>query len=234
MSNVVKSSGGEDYQSAVVFNFADVEDSAAGIVSAAQTEAAEITAAARKAATEESAGAAEKGRAEGLEAGRREGLEAGRQEGRKEAFEAARAQIEKAAEALGGALAEFSAMKDELFVQAERDLLKLSMLVARKVVAREVEADDHVTAENLKRCLDVLSNRKNITVRVAPSVLETMQECLGELAKATGELSTTRLEGDPDISPGGCVITASQGSLDARIETQFEELERILFGNGDE
>ena len=233
MSNVVKSVEAADYGGALVFDFCDLEGRAAVITAEAEAEAARIIKAARARGEEMAAEAAREARAEGREKGREEGLQAGREEGHREAFEKAQAETEKLAQTLGSALAEFSSLKDGLFVQAEKELLDLAMLIARKVVSREVEADRHVTTENLARCLEILSGHGNVTVRVAPDVLDNVKKCLPELLKTADNLSSVTIEGDPDVSPGGCVVNSKAGLLDAQIETQFGEIERILFGNGD-
>ncbi len=234
MSNVVKSAEAADYGGALVFDFCDLENRASAIIAEAEAEAGRIIEAARAKGEKMAADAAAQARAEAREKGREEGIRAGREEGRREAFEKARGEIDKLAETLERALAEFSSLKDHLFVQAEKELLDLAMLIARKVVAREVEADRHVTVENLARCLDMLSGRGNLTVRVAPGVLENVKECLPELLKTTEDLSSVTVQGDPDVSPGGCVVNSQAGLLDAQIETQFGEIERVLFGNGNE
>jgi flagellar biosynthesis/type III secretory pathway protein FliH len=35
---------------------------------------------------------------------------------------------------------------------------------------------------------------------------------------------------DDDISPGGVIIETEAGSIDARLETQLDALERAMFG----
>jgi len=231
LSNVVKAGAADAYRSAIAFDLADVEAQAAALLSRAEGEAAAVIAAARKSAEEIRRTAADGARVEGFEAGRKEGAELGGREGREAAFARAQADIATLSAALCAAAAELSRTKDDLFTQAEMDLLKLSVLIARKIVGREVAADRHVTPDNVKRCLDLLSERRNLVIRVAPSTLDVVNERLPEISKTLGDLSSVKLVADQSLEPGGCLVTSQSGVLDATIEAQFAEVERVLFGD---
>jgi len=233
LSNVVKRELAEGYRRAVVLELGDIEAEAARIISEAEARAAAIIESANKAAAEMGARARSDGHAAGLAAGRDDGLKAGRAEGHRDAFAQARDEILKAAESLAGACTEFSILKENLFKQAESDLLKLSIMIARKITAKEISGDAHITAQNVKRCLDMLSQRKDLVVRVAPQAVAVVQEMLPELSKRLGDLSGVKVVADEEIAPGGCLVTGQSGMLDATIESQFAEVERILFGDGD-
>lgn len=234
MSKIIKSHEAESYNSPLVFDFADIEHRAGALIAQTEARAAVIIAEAKREAEVLRAKALEDGREEGLSRGIEEGRADGAEKGRSDALEQASAELDALSLSLQAAMEEFSTQKDTLFVQAENDLLQLSLLIAKKVIAREVEADQHVTVDNLKRCLEVLSVRKNVTVRVAPQVFDTVESALPELSRATGALSSVKIEADERVSPGGCLITAEQGTLDATIETQLAEVEAILFGKCDE
>lgn len=234
MSNVIKQNDADSYASPLVFDFSDVERRAASLVAEAELKASALISASESQAVALKSAAAEKGREEGHAAGRDTGKEEGLRLGREEAFAEYSDSLGKLASSLQTALADFAELRNDLFRQAEKDLLDLSVLIAGKIVAREVVADAHVTVENLKRALAVLSNRTDLAVRVAPDALDLVKESLPELEKTVGRLNGVRLLADPELTPGGCVVTTASGVLDASIETQLAEVERILFGNPDE
>lgn len=230
MSNVIKAEHAGEYGDAPVFDLSDIEAQAGAIISAAEARAAQLLNEAEAGCRELADKAAEEGRARGVEEGRKEGLRLGADEAREDAYAKAHDEIAELTATLVKACENFSNAKDGLYQQAQQDLLDLSLLIARKIVAREIDGDAHVTADNLQRCLETLSNRKNLTVRVAPMVVRTVEERLEELSKRMSDLSAVRVMGDEEVSPGGCVISGESGMVDATIETQFAEVERILFG----
>jgi flagellar assembly protein FliH len=211
-------------------DLSDIEAQARRILSEAQAKAFAILEAAERAGRDVRERAQKEGREGGLAAGREEGLAAGRAQGRKEAFDGASKEIASATEGLVESLRQFAERKDGLFTQAESDLLKLSLVIARKVVAREVAADAHVTAANVKRCLEMLSQRKNLVIRVAPGTLAVVEEALPEMGRKLGDLSSVKVLADESVSPGGCLVTGESGMIDATMESQLEEVERVLFG----
>ncbi len=233
MSNVVKQQDGEGLSGGLVFDFADIENRADEVIRRAEANAVEILKAAEKTARERARQAAEEGRGEGKQAGFEEGRKEGFEAGRREAYEEAAGELRTLAETLRAAFVDFDERKERLHRQAQVDLLELSLLIARKVIAREIEADAHVTRDNLKRCLEVLSARKNVTVHVAPSVVETLEKALPELAKTFGDIESVKIEADGEVSPGGCLIVGKDGSLDATVEAQLREVEDIVFGKCD-
>jgi flagellar assembly protein FliH len=230
LSNVVKSRLAGDLRSAPLYDLGDLEAEGAAIIARARSQAALIVEAAAREGEEIRKRAAEEGRRRGVEEGRKEGLRIGSDEAREDAYAKARDEIAALTSALVKATEHFSQMKETLFLQAQKDLLALSVLIARKIVAREINADAHVTYDNLKRCLELLSSRRNLVIRVAPEAVETIHARLPELARRLGDLSSVKIEGDPSVAPGGCAVTGESGLLDATIEAQFAEVERVLFG----
>ena len=50
--------------------------------------------------------------------------------------------------------------------------------------------------------------------------------CQAPLGHARGDIETLTVKGDTSIGRGGCLVESSLGTIDARIEAQFEELEQ--------
>jgi flagellar biosynthesis/type III secretory pathway protein FliH len=234
LSSVIKADRAAEFRSAPFFDLGDIEEQARAILAQAQARAAGIIDAATKEGDAMRKRAAEEGRRVGIEEGRKEGLKYGADEAREDAYAKAHDDIAALMSALMKAAGHFSEKKEALFLQAEKDLLALALLAARKIVGREIAADAHVTADNLKRCLDVLSSHKNLVVRVAPQTIETITARMPEFIRRFGDLSSVKIEGDPSVALGGCLITGESGLLDATIETQFAEVERVLFGESHE
>jgi len=230
LSNVIKADRAGDFRRAPMLDLGDLEAEGAAIIARARAQAASIIDAATKEGEDIRMRAAEEGKRAGMEEGRKEGMRIGAEEAREDAYAKAHEEIAALTSALVKAVQHFSQMKETLFLQAQKDLLALSLLIAKKIVAREISADTHVTYDNLKRCLEVLSSHKNLVVRVAPQAVETINARMGELARQLGDVSSVRIEGDAAVAPGGCIITGESGLLDASIDTQFAEVERVLFG----
>lgn len=128
-------------------------------------------------------------------------------------------------EKLAHTISELEPLYGLIAARAERDLVKLSLEVARKVVHREVTADSDIVLTLVRVALQRLHPRAIAKVFLHPDDLAYVIEHRHELS------NTSALEfiGDHSIGRGGCMIQSDHGDIDARIEQQFASIERGFF-----
>ncbi len=168
------------------------------------------------------------------EQARRDGFEAGLAEGREAAAKAERARLGLEAAPLAGLLRSAAqaveARRAELAAGAERDLLRLSVRIAEKIVKAEVESGRRVAPENLRRAVALAVRRGELRVRLHPADLAMVDAFLPELRRELGDLGHVGLEADEAVERGGVVVVTAEGRVDAQLRTQIEEIERGLLG----
>jgi flagellar assembly protein FliH len=173
-------------------------------------------------------------REEVRDAARREGLELGRADAVQIAAKAERERV--AGEAAGvvrllhQAAAAIEAKRSELAAAAERDLLKLALAVAAKIVKAAVADGRPVAQENLRRAVELTARRGEIKVLLSPEDAARIEEFLPDLRREFSDLHQIALEPDASVAPGGVVVQSREGSVDATISAQLEEIERGLLG----
>lgn len=119
-------------------------------------------------------------------------------------------------------------LREKVLRESEDELINLVMLVARKVIIREVSQDRCILATIVKNALAGLSAREEVTVRINPddyALLTTGREdCLKK------ELINERLllKPDPMIATGFCQIDTAMGTVDAGLNAQLEAIYRNL------
>lgn len=164
----------------------------------------------------------------------RASAEAIKEEARETGLAAARASFDEEmaqmAEHLHTQLAEtineVSGLRASIFARTERDLAKLAIEIAKKIVHREVTIDDEVAMTLARVALSRIDGRAHARVHLHPDDFSHVSRHLDALA--TGK--SVELVEDRAITRGGCLIETEMGDLDARIERQFEELERSFLG----
>ena len=165
---------------------------------------------------------------------RREGLELARREALEEAVkrERERVAIETAglAELLRRAASAIEEKRSELAAAGERDLVKLALAVAARIVKAEVQAGKPIAAENLRRAVELTLRRQEIRVQIHPADLQLIETYLPELRRDYADLQKVALEPNAALGRGGVVVQTREGSVDAAIATQLEEIERGLLG----
>jgi flagellar assembly protein FliH len=165
--------------------------------------------------TEAEAGAEARVRA-ARESAFREGQAAGRNE--------AAAQVAPVLENLARSLDQIASLRPKLRTDAEADVLRLALAIARKVLHRELTIDGESLAGLVRVAVERIRLQDIIRVRVHPQHHVPVQQLLAKLSPH----SCVELVPDPKLDLGGLVVETTRGEWNASVETQLKEIERGL------
>jgi len=154
----------------------------------------------------------------------RDARQAGFREGEAAGRTAAQNEIRPLVERLAHTIDELAALRPRLREQAERDLVRLAVAIARRVVRRELTIDPQAITGLVKAALEQLSAGERIRVRVHPEDEATVRSCL----VAAGRSASVEVAGDAELERGSAILETERGNLDASAETQLAEIERGL------
>jgi flagellar assembly protein FliH len=154
----------------------------------------------------------------------REAREAGRREGESAARNAMQAEVAKAVEDFGSAVRQLANLRPKLRLEAESDLVRLALEIARRVIRRELTADPEAITGLARTALERLRLQEAVSVRMHPQFQEAVRQFLAH------EPGAAHIEviADPTLDRGAIVFETARGRLDASAETQFREIERGL------
>lgn len=187
---------------------ASPEDQAKSIVEQARKEAETIILAARE-------------EAEGIKASAyQEGYETGYKE-----TEEVRAAL---ADRLAQAEEDVNKQLDEFWASLEPEVLKLGVEIARRIVQHEISEDQEFVLDTVKTGLHQLRDRQDLRLHVNPADYEFVRERREEIMSSCDGMRGLEIVDDRRVDQGGCLIESDNGHLDARIETQLNEVERAL------
>lgn len=209
---------------------ARAQSDAAGELEQARAQVAELHESATAEANDARATAEQAGHAEGFAKGEAEGMEHGHAEG------LARAELETSNRiAQVTQLAESAAVdRRELLHAAEDEVVRLALQIAEKVLHREVQLDRRLVNHMAETALQYVAVDGQVRLRVNPTDLSELGAYwLRRHGEVEGERSY-ELVGDPEVARGGVVIETRAGRVDARLETQLEEVARSLGAMPDE
>jgi flagellar assembly protein FliH len=149
---------------------------------------------------------------------------AGLREGEAAARVRATAEVQPVIEKLTRSIEDMVQIRVRLRKQAEGDVIKLSLAIARRVLRRELAIDADAMRGLVIAALEKLQAQEICRVRVNPSQTAAITACLRQTA------SNAKVEVIPDSSlqPGGVVFETNQGNLDASVDSQLQEIERGL------
>ena len=154
----------------------------------------------------------------------RESYEDGFSAGQSSVKAQADTQIRDCLERAAQAIAELTEVRKRMFDQAESDMVKLSMEIARRILNRELSIDPDAVESLIKGAMDKLQGHAVHKVRVHPEHQEIVRSYIHQL----GSAPDVEIVADPSRERGAVVFELGSGSLDASIETQLREIERGL------
>jgi flagellar assembly protein FliH len=104
--------------------------------------------------------------------------------------------------------------------EAEPELVKLSMAIARRILRRELTVDPDALLGLLKAGLEKIDASEAHRVRVHPEQAALLGKLLADAARPIDVIA------DPSLETGAVVFETSRGALDTGLETQLREIER--------
>jgi len=145
-------------------------------------------------------------------------------EGKAVGRQQAGAELQSVLDQLGKSLASLASLRSRIRGEAEGDLLKLAVTIARRVLHRELTLDPESIEGLIRVALDKLQSRELCCVRVHPDQEQAIRKSLERFANS----QKVELITDSSLHCGDVLFETAHGNLDASIESQLGEIERGL------
>ncbi|HOE90889.1 MAG TPA: FliH/SctL family protein [Candidatus Cloacimonadota bacterium] len=166
-----------------------------------------------------------------MEQENKDNYQKGLKEGTKQAQQQLQAQVNQTLIILNQLIANLSSQVDRLREDQEQEILSFIITIARKVIDIELETNPNIVLSVLKNALNLLNEREEIKILVNAKDWLTVKNNIDKLNLQFDLPKQVEIVNAPDISPGGCRIEFNSGSVDADIDTQFDEIRRKLLKN---
>ncbi|RLB01957.1 MAG: hypothetical protein DRG59_13360, partial [Deltaproteobacteria bacterium] len=98
----------------------------------------------------------------------------------------------------------------------------------KKVIKQEITVNKDIVLNNIKEAIHKLTETDKILVKVSPEDYEFIKENKPDFLETLKQTQKINLIKDETIKAGGCVIETDFGQIDARIETQWENVAQDL------
>jgi flagellar assembly protein FliH len=146
---------------------------------------------------------------------KRAAFEAGRQQGE----QSARAELQPVLDRLNASIQEITGLRAEMRRRAERDTVQLALLIAKRVLHRDLSMDDNALSAIARVAFERLTRSESYTVTVHPRFAPAVKAAL-----PGGQASRVSIEPDPDCAPGTLIIRSAEGVIDASVDSQLAEI----------
>lgn len=151
--------------------------------------------------------------------------EAAAKEGYQDGLSQARADLED----VKNAITSFLSAKQEVFEYIAPDIMEISVEIAQKIIKKELQQDPSIILDNIMEILKGLSKEETkITLRVNPVQVSLLKAEIPDVMNNVGLEAKVLIVPDETIMEGGCMVTTTNGVIDATIETQLSVISEAL------
>jgi flagellar assembly protein FliH len=129
-------------------------------------------------------------------------------------------QVSAKIEQLGRSIEQLALHRGKIQREAEPELVRLSLAIARRILRRELTVDPEALLGLVKAGLEKIESSELHRVRVHPDHAPILTRLLEDAARRVD------VAADPGLPVGAVIFETSRGSLDSGLDTQLQEIER--------
>lgn len=123
----------------------------------------------------------------------------------------------------------FLSAKQEVFEYIAPDILEISVDIAQKIIKKEIQQDPSFILNNILDILKGLSKEEaKVTLKVNPSQVALLKQEIPNVVNQVGLDAKILIVPDEEITEGGCMVTTTNGVIDATIDAQLAVISEAL------
>ncbi len=174
----------------------------------------------------------EQGKQQGFEQGLKQGYEKGHEQGietgRKEGYEESQHLLQKQVAELNRLLEALAEPFKDLDAEVEKELVQLVIAIAKHIIRREIKFDPAQIVGVIREAVNVLPlSTQKITLNLHPDDAELVKAVL----KLDENPPPWRLQDNPLITRGGCIVETEVSSVDATLEKRISDVIAMMMGD---
>jgi len=123
-------------------------------------------------------------------------------------------------------IVELEQFYNKQLAENRKEIAKLSVEIARKVLAQKVKDGDYEIESIIEQALENIDTSQNLTIHLNPNDLEKVKAIQQNDSDAM--LNNLKLLPDPNLGDAECVVDTPNGTVEAIISKHLEEISKAL------
>jgi len=119
-------------------------------------------------------------------------------------------------------------LKKEIILSAELEILQLSIVIAEKILKKQLEIKPEMITEIIRAAINELKDKEEIKIIVNPALKEQLYDFSEELKTVIKGMKSIKIVEDKTIHANSAIIESPESRIDARLETQIAKITEEL------
>lgn len=123
---------------------------------------------------------------------------------------------------------EIAGLEERMLKEVEGEVVRTAMRVARELLAAEIALREDAVVDVAATALQAAKAARDINLRACPRDAAVLRAHKPRLVSVLTRAKDLEIREDKRVHQGGVLIETEAGVVDAQLDTQLEELERVL------
>ncbi len=161
---------------------------------------------------------------------REKAYRSGYEDGQEKAFKEMRERIDSIQNVFRKGIEDIAFLKQRILNQSESDVVRLATAIAKRLACRELQQHPDTIAAIVKEAIKAVKGEDRIVIEVHPGDHAILTQYVDEL-RENPEGTVIRMEANPEVKPGGCIIVTDTSLTDMSLEARMESIDQLLTPN---
>jgi flagellar assembly protein FliH len=167
---------------------------------------------------------AEKLKLKSIQEGEKKGYSEGLEKGKAEIIE----KFEENVNIIKRAHDDVNNRMQEIIKNSEKDVLRLSIAIAEKIIREKIEGNDEIVLNSLKFILKTVPQVNKVVIYFNPAEFERIKNSSSEFIEIMERYKEIKFVDDARIEKGGVIVETELGNINGQPGSQIEKLKRVF------
>jgi flagellar biosynthesis/type III secretory pathway protein FliH len=154
----------------------------------------------------------------------------GYEDGQEKAFKEMQERIDSIHSVFKKGIEDIASLKQRILSQSENDIVRLATAIAKRLACRELQQHPDTIAAIVKEAIEAIRGEDKIVIEVHPDDHAILTQYVDEL-RENPEGPVIRMEANPDLKPGGCIIVTDTSLTDMSLEARMDSIDQLLISD---
>lgn len=158
---------------------------------------------------------------------REKAYKSGYEDGQEKALKEMQERIDSIYNVFKKGIEDMASLKRQILSQSESGIVELATAIAKRLACRELQQHPDTIVAIVREAIEAARGESKIVIQVHPDDHAILTQYMDELREHT-EGTVIRIEANPKLKPGGCIIVTDTSLTDMSLEARMDSVDQLL------